>query len=119
MAHEVPQAHSYGLGGIATSNNPDITQATITATNAFEYKFNESQSRVRIQSYLHASSTTFIKVKINGPATATDWDAVLTGAISADAYEPPEGIGKITSVGIYAIGATLTYQTTFTIKGWR
>ena len=101
------------------SNNPDITQATITDTNAFEYKFNKSQSRVRIQSYLHASATTFIKVKINGPATATDWDAVLTGNVTADAYEPPEGIGKITSVGILAIGATLTYQTTFTIKGWR
>lgn len=101
------------------SNNPDTTTPTIAATNAFEYLFKLSQSRVRIQMYRHAVAATLMKVKINGPATATDWDAVLTGEISADFYEPPEGIGKITSVGIYAIGNTLTYQTTFTIKGWR
>ncbi len=116
MAHNVPESHEYGLGGILTTNNPDITQATVAAGAGFEYKWNKSQSKVWVQEYLHGVADDFIKVKVNGPATATDWDAVLD---SGDMFSPPEGMGKITSIGIWALGSTHTYQTTFTIKGVR
>lgn len=109
---------AYGVDD--TSASTPATAGTgadeLLTTEAGLYTFASLQAKVIVHNHPDSGSVLYIIYNgaTAGAASRTSWDTLLE---AKDYAVSPDGIG-IRTVAIYNLGATVTYETDFNVRGW-